>query len=70
MPKPRKVKYTEAMAVGTVPMTDHPDQEKWFYYGFETVVLIQRFNNTADHDPAWLALLHEILPRCETEARG
>jgi hypothetical protein len=70
MPKPRKVKYIEAMAVGTVPMTDHPDQKKWFYYGCETVVLMKRFNSTAEHDPAWLALLHEILPRCETEARG
>ena len=67
MPKPRRVKYTEAMACGTLPMTDHPDQTKWFYYGRDTAVLMNRFNSTEDKDQA---LLEEILRRCEEEATG
>jgi hypothetical protein len=64
-PKPERYNYTGAVACGLTPMTDHPDQKKWFDYGRETGLLTLRYLETKD-----VTLLPEIMQRCETEANA
>jgi hypothetical protein len=65
MPKPEKLKYTAQVLCGAAPMTDHPDQKKWYEYGVQSGVLIQHYNDTQNR-----ALLPLIFERCETEIKG
>jgi hypothetical protein len=62
-----KLKYLSAVACGVNPMTDHPDQKKWFDYGKETGYILMHYQNAKTKDPA---LLQEVMQRCETEATG
>lgn len=64
-PKPERYNYTGAVACGLTPMTDHPDQKKWYDYGRETGLLTLRYLETKD-----VTLLPEIMQRCETEANA
>ena len=65
MPKPQKIKHTAAVLCGRAPMTDHPDQKKWFDYGRESAKIINFYN--ANPNPAMLPLIFE---RCETEMQA
>ena len=67
MPKSKsdKLKYLSAWACGVEPLTDHPDQKKWYDYGRETAYLGMCYEKTKDP-----ALLQQIMQRCETEATG
>ena len=67
MPKSKsdKLKHLSNWACGVKPMTDHPDQKKWFDYGKKTTSLHMLYETNKDP-----TLLQEIMQRCETEATG
>ena len=65
LPKPEKMKCKSAVICGRQPMTDHPDQEKWYCYGRESAKIIAFY--TDNPDPVLLPLIFE---RCSTEMQG